>query len=189
MAHVTDSDLIDAFVLGRSLLDRELLLKSAALLATFGLVYREPRPQANSAKSPNSSITLKNLTCAVQLTISAAGVSPSPRGRAVLLQPSPIATSLAERQWGEWSPAEWDDVLAGDVPPRLRASAARQLALLNTTDTARPVTDSVCRPDGPFDGFERLAATACAEVLSSLAEVNRRSSRNESNAAWMKLMT
>ena len=172
MAHVTDSDLIDAFVLGRSLLDRELLLKSAALLATFGLVYREPRAASQLGEIAKLQHNLEepDLRRAVD-DLCRRGVAQS-RGRAVLLQPSPIATSLAERQWGEWSPAEWDDVLTGDVPPRLRASAARQLALLNTTDTARRVTDSVCRPDGPFDGFERLAATACAEVLSSLAEVD-----------------
>ena len=50
-------------------------------------------------------------------------------------------------------------------------SAAEQLALLNTTDTAHQVTEYVCRPDGPFDGFAQLSRSAHAEVLKNLAEI------------------
>ena len=50
VARATDEDLIDAFVLGRRPQDRRLLLKSAALLATFGLVYREPAAASQFAE-------------------------------------------------------------------------------------------------------------------------------------------
>ena len=172
MARVTDNDLIDAFVLGRRPRDHALLLKSAALLATFGLVYREPpaASQLGEIARLGRSLEEPDLRFAVD-DLCRRGVAQS-RGRAVLLQPRPIATSLAERQWQAWSHAEWDNVLGGDTSPGLRVSAARQLALLNTTDTSRQVTEHVCRGDGPFDGFARLATHACAEVLSSLAEVD-----------------
>ena len=171
MARVTDDDVIDAFVLGRRPRDRELLLKSAALLATFGLVYREPptASQLGEIATLGRSLEECDLRFAVD-DLCRRGVVQS-RGRAVLLQPRPVATSLAERQWQEWSQAEWDNVLAGDTSPNLKVSAAEQLALLNTTDTAHQVTDYVCRPDGPFDGFAQLSRSAHAEVLKNLAKI------------------
>ena len=171
VARATDNDLIDAFVLGRRPQDSTLLLKSAALLATFGLVYREPLAAGQLGEIARlGRLEEPDFRTAVD-DLRRRGVAQS-RGRAVLLQPRPIAMRLAERQWQEWSYAEWDNVLAGDTHPYLRTSAARQLALLNTTETARQVTDHVCRPDGPFDDLARLSGTAYAEVLSSLAEID-----------------
>ena len=168
----TDDDLIEAFVLGRRPQDRALLLKSAALLATFGLVYREPLTAGHlrDIAGLGHGLEESDLRSAVD-DLRRRGVAQS-RGRAVLLQPRPIAMRLAERQWEEWSHAEWDHVLAGDTSPGLRTSAARQLALLNTTETARRVVDHVCRPGGPFDGFTELSKTGNAEVLSGLAEID-----------------
>ena len=172
VARATDDDLIEAFVLGRRPQDRALLLKSATLLATFGLVYREPPTAGHLREIAELGHGLQepDLRSAVD-DLRRRGVAQS-RGRAVLLQPRPIAMRLAERQWQGWSRAEWDHVLAGDTSPDLRASAARQLALLNTTETARRVVDHVCRPGGPFDGFMELSETGNAEVLSSLAEID-----------------
>ena len=174
VARATDDDLVDAFVLGRRPRDRALLLKSAALLATFGLVYREPRTTGHLGEIAGlgSGLEESDVRSAVD-DLQRRGVAQS-RGRAVLLQPRPIAMRLAERQWQEWNSAEWDQVLAGDTSPDLRTSAARQLALLNTTETGRQVVEHVCRPGGPFDGFTQLTQTANAEVLSSLAEVDPR---------------
>ena len=172
VARATDNDLIDAFVLGRRPQDSALLLKSAALLATFGLVYREPLAAGQLGEIARLGRRLEepDLRSAIN-DLCRRGVAQS-RGRAILLQPRPIAMRLAERQWQEWSHAEWDNVLAGDMRPYLRTSAARQLALLNTTETARHVADHVCRPDGPLDGLARLSGTANTEVLSSLAEID-----------------
>ena len=171
VARATDDDLIDAFVLGRRPQDRALLLRSAALLATFGLVYREPLAAGQLGEIARlGHLEEPDLRSAVD-DLRRRGVAQS-RGRAVLLQPRPIAMRLAERQWQEWSHAEWDNVLAGDTPPYLRTSAAQQLALLNTVETARQVTDHVCRFDGPFDGLALLSGPGYAEVLSSLAEID-----------------
>ena len=171
VAHATDEDLIDAFVLGRGPRDSALLLKSAALLATFGLVYRQPLAARQLGEIARlGRLEEPDLRSAVN-DLRRRGVAQS-RGRAVLLQPRPIAMRLAERQWLEWSHAEWDNVLAGATPPYLRTSAAQQLALLNTVETARQVTDHVCRFDGPFDGLALLSGPGYAEVLSSLAEID-----------------
>ena len=172
VARATDDDLINAFVLGRRPQDKALLLKSAELLATFGLVYREPRAASHLGEIARLGHGLEesSLRSAVD-DLRRRGVAQS-RGRAILLQPHPIAMRLAERQWQAWSKADWDHVLAGDTSPDLRTSAAQQLAWLNTTDTARQVVDHVCRPGGPLDGFTHLRNTANTEVLLSLAAID-----------------
>ncbi len=179
IAHATADDLADAFVLGRRPRESEQLLrKSAALLATFGLV--EVKPPADGGPdgelceiaSRGRNLTAADLRAAV-LELGDRGVVRQ-RGRFVVLQPRPIAMKLAERQWREWNRAEWDDVLAGDAAtPRLRTMAAKQLALLNTTSISKEVVSHVCRLGGPFDSFEGGSPKAIhAEVLPSLAEID-----------------
>ena len=173
MARALDDDLVDAFVLGRKPDDPQpaSLLKSAVLLATFGLVYREPAPsQLGEIAEMGRGLEEDDLRSGIE-ALRRRGVVQS-RGKAVLLQPRPIAMHLAERQWREWSPAQWDEVLVGGQSPGLKTSAARQLALLNTTEIAQRVAAHVCRAGGPLDGFEQLAATGHQEVLSSLSEIN-----------------
>ena len=93
-----------------------MLLKSAALLATFGLVYRQPLAARQLGEIARlGRLEEPDLRSAVD-DLRRRGVAQS-RGRAVLLQPRPIAMRLAERQWLEWSHAEWDNVLAGATPP------------------------------------------------------------------------
>ena len=179
VARATDDDLVDALVLGRRPRDRALVLKSATLLATFGLVYPDP-PASDSLRKPVvgqlteiarlGNLAESDLRCALA-DLRRRAVAQS-RGRAVLLQPRPIAMALAERQWQEWSPAQWDDVLAGHTPPYLKRMAAEQLALINTTQIAHEITRHVCRVRGPLDGFTRLSVTSHANILSSLAGVD-----------------
>ena len=178
VAHATADDLADAFVLGRMPRESEQLLrKSAALLATFGLV--EVKPPADGGPdgelceiaSRGRNLTAADLRAAVR-ELGDRGVVRR-RGRFVVLQPRPIAMKLAERQWREWNQAEWDDVLAGDTAsPRLRTVVVRQLALLNTTPISKEVVSHVCRPGGPFDRIEGARKAIHAEVLSSLAEID-----------------
>ena len=56
--------------------------------------------------------------------------------------------------------------------PGLKTLAAKQLALLNTTDVSRKVVSHVCRRGGLFDGLGWATQSACAEVWSALAEVD-----------------
>ena len=177
VAHATDDDLADAFVLGRRPRESEQLLhKSAALLAVFGLVETEP-PAGGEADGEiceiaarGRDLTAANLRAAVR-ELGDRGVVQR-RGRFAMLQPRPVAMRLAERQWREWSPTDWDDVLAGDAAsPRLRTMAARQLALLNTVPVSQKVVRHICRPGGPFDSIEGYPKAVHAEVLSSLAEI------------------
>jgi len=177
VAHATADDLADAFVLGRRPRESEQLLrKSAALLAVFGLVETEP-PAGGEADGEiceiaarGRDLTAADLRAAVR-ELGDRGVVQR-RGRFAMLQPRPIAMRLAERQWREWSPTDWDDVLAGDAAsPRLRTMAARQLALLNTAPISKEVVSHVCRPGGPFDSIEEYPKAVHAEVLSSLAEI------------------
>ena len=165
-----DDDLVDAFVLGHNPRDRDLLLKSAALLATFGLVGNEPPldGELSELASLTDGLTPDSLHAAAQ-ELTRRGVVQQ-RGRYVSLEPRPIAMKLATGQWQRWRQDIWDRVLAGDVS--LKVLAARQLALLNTTNISREVVRHVCRFDGPFAGLKGLSQPGHAEVLSHLAEVD-----------------
>lgn len=172
IAHAMDDDLVDAFILGRKPQERDLLLESAALLATFGLV-RVGHPdgdQLGEIAARGRGLDAADLRAAVQRLIDRGAVQR--RGRAVTLQPRPVAMRLAERRWREWGREEWDDVLAGDASPDLKVLAARQLAWINTTEAAPKVVRHVCRFGGPFDGVKGISRTDHAEVLSALAEVD-----------------
>ena len=171
IAHATDDDLVDAFILGRMPEERDLLLKSAALLGTFGVVGVEhpDSDRLGEIAARGRGLDAADLRVAVQRLIDRGAAQR--RGRAVILQPRPIAMKLAERQWREWSREEWDVVLAGDASPDLKILAARQLAWINTTEVAPKVVQHVCRVGGPFYGFEGISRTDHAEVVSALAEV------------------
>ena len=174
IAHAADDDLVDAFVLGRRPREPDLLRKCAALLAAFGLVKVD---QANEDQLTEIAARGRNLTCrdlrfgSQELVRQGAARR---RGGAVVIQPRPIALKLAERQWQEWNEVDWQQVLAGSGSSGLKIMAARQLALLNTTDVAHAVVRCVCRVGGPFDGIEGISATGHTAVLSALAEIDTR---------------
>ena len=170
IAHATDDDFVDAFVRGRSTLEPELLLKSAKLLAAFGLLRPDDDSQLNEIAARGRNLTEDDLYAAVEDLVDRRVARRW--GGLVVLQPRPIALKLAERQWQEWRPPSWDEVLAGDINPDLRVGAARQLALLDTTEIAKKVVAHVCRAGGPFDNFKGDSEAVHAKVLSALAEVD-----------------
>ena len=96
------------------------------------------------------------------------------RGRLYVLEPRPVGLYLAERQWKAWTPTRWGEVLAGDLSPEYRVSAARQLGLLNTTEVSRRVVKRICRLGGSLDNPEQVSDSACAEMLAALVEVDAR---------------
>ena len=170
IAQATDDALVEAFVLGRRPRDRELLLRSAMLMAAFSLVEAASvGGQLSQVAKLGRELSAEDLYAAVGDLVERGAARR--RGRLVALQPRPIALNLAERQWKEWDPAKWDQVLTGDTSPDLKVLAARQLALLNTTAVSQKVVVHVCRPGGPFEGFEGLSKTGHAVVLSALAEI------------------
>ncbi len=183
IADATEDDLVDAFVLGRRPRDRDLVLKSAELLAAFGLVriegllagqivFRGPlaHPSLEEIAKLGRSLTSEDFHSAVKQLLRREVAKR--RGRLAVLQPRPIAMKLAERQWREgWMQGSWETVLAGDVPPHLKVQAARQLALLNTTAVSQDVVRHVCRVNGLFDGLEGLSKPGHAEVLAALADI------------------
>ena len=170
--HAADDALVDAFVLGRSPRNRDLLLNSAGLLAAFPLVDvgSSSGGQLSEVAGLGGNLNPEDLYAAVtQLTNR--GVAQR-RGRYITIQPRPIALKLAERRWKEWLPDTWEKVLFGDISPGLRALAAQQLALLNTTTISREVVDHVCGSGGPFDGLEAISTPGRAEVLVELAAID-----------------
>ena len=170
LADAADEALVGAFVLGRNRRDSESLLKSAQLLASFGLVGVRDQGELRELAALVGSLSADNFhaDCA---TLADRGVAKY-RGAKVALQSGPIAFKLAESQWREWPRDTWDLVLAGRIGPDLKRQAARRLAELNTTDIAVTVAEHVCRVGGPLDGFQKASAEGLGDVLSSLAEIS-----------------
>ena len=170
VAHALDDDLVDSFVRGRNPREPELLLRGAALMAVFGRIGIEGAlaSELDEIAPLGRGFTRADLR-AIATELVDRGVARK-RGRYAVIQPQPIASRLAERQWKEWGEDAWDKVLAGETS--LKTLAARQLALLNTTNIARQVAKHVCRFDGPFASVEGISRADHAEVLSSLAEID-----------------
>ena len=172
VAHATEEHLVETFVVGRRSRDRELLLGSARLLAAFRLV-RVDHPdgdQLAEVAARGRNLSAPDLRDGFNQLIDR-GVARR-RGWCATLQPRPIALHLAERKWRDWSRDEWEAILGGDASPDLKVGAAKQLALLNTTEVARRVVEHVCHDGGPFDGIEGIVQQSHTEVLSALAEID-----------------
>ena len=172
VAHATEEHLVETFVVGRHSCDRELLIGSAQLLAAFPLVrFEHPDgDQLAEVAARGRNLSAPDLRDGLNRLIDRGIVRR--RGTCVTLQPRPIALHLAERKWRDWSPDEWEAILGRDTSPDLKVGAAKQLALLNTTEVAQQVVNHVCRDGGPFDGIEGIVQPRNTEVLSSLAEID-----------------
>ena len=172
LAHATEDDLVERFVLGRGLHERGITLKTAKLLAAFGVVRSEDSNDQSMAEiaSVGQDLSENEFYASVEDLVHR-GIAKL-YGRDAVLQPTTIALKLAERQWQAWQPACWDRVLAGATSSKLKINAARRLTLLNTTNTAVKVTNHVCRLGGPLDGWKGISQRGHSEVLSSLAEIS-----------------
>ena len=172
VAHATEEHLVETFILGRRSHDRELLLGSAQLLSAFRLVTVDhlDGDELSEVAARGRNLSGPDLRNGFNQLIDR-GVARR-RGNCVTLQPRPIALHLAERKWWDWGPDEWDVILGGDASPELKVGAAKQLALLNTTDVAQQVVEHVCRDGGPFDNLEGIVQPRHAAVLSALAEID-----------------
>ena len=186
LGHATDNDLVEVYILGRNPQERDLILKSARLLATFGLVGIGIDPQEDNQVDRIASLG-RNLNSqdlrAGARPLAERGVARC-WGRYISVEPLPIVMKLAEQQWKEWGKGQWETVLTdgamsvmmfdGDL--RLNAQAAKQLKLLNQSPitVAQEVVKHVCRYGGPFEGLQGILAPGHAEVLSHLAEIDTR---------------
>ena len=171
LAHATESDLVDRFVLGSESHERDMTLKVARLLAVFWAVrYSDSGSDWGHEIWPlGRALSAEDFHAALG-ELARRGVAKR-NGRNISIRPRPIALRLAERQWQDWQPARWDLVLAGETSPDSRIMAARQLALLNSTEIAIRVVEHVCRPNGSLVGWSGVSRPGNAELLSCLAEV------------------
>lgn len=174
--------LIDNFVVGKAQRDLDVLLRSATLLSAFRLVRVDPvdtgwrdSSQVQTTEdclAPIAALgrrlTWKDLYAATQ-RLAQRGVFKR-RGGLGAVQPRPIAIRLAERQWKDWDPGKWDEVLSGGLGLGLTRVAAERLAHLNGTEIAKRVVKHVCREGGPLDNG--TIDEDRAEVLVCMAEVD-----------------
>jgi transcriptional regulator with XRE-family HTH domain len=170
LAHATDDNLVNGVLLGNNPREPDLVLKSASLLAAFGLIKLKDDRQLVEIASLGRGLTDADLRFVIE-ELGRRGLVQH-RGRTAILQPIPIALRLAERQWREWSTAQWDRVLVGETNSSLKIMAARRLALLNTTAIAQRVVQHVCRLGGSLNCLEGISQRPHSEILSTLAEID-----------------
>ena len=174
IGHTTDDGLVDAIVRGHRPDEPALMLKSAKLIAVFGMVglREDAGAQLDKIAMLGRSLRADDLRATVEDFVRRGVVQR--RGRYVVLRPRALALNLAERQWRAWSGERWDEVLSGNTSVDLKVAAARGLALLNTTDISQEVVARVCRIGGGFDGWNEISRDGHAEVLARLAEIETR---------------
>lgn len=174
LPHTTDDDLVEAFVVGRNPSQSNSLMASARLLAVFGALQVGEGSESQLPKASRflHGLDAEQLHAAIQCLVRR-GVAME-RGRLVIFPPSPIALRLAERQWEEWTPGKWDEILAGNANSELPALAAHRLALLNTLGVSQKVARHVCRPGGSLDGRNPISNSSHAEVLPALVQIDAR---------------
>ncbi|MBG0794219.1 type II toxin-antitoxin system MqsA family antitoxin [Methylocystis sp. H62] len=171
IAAATNDELIDRILLGRKPLDPALLKDAGMLLGAFRLLGTtdELDDLAHVAKFTRDR-SPEDLRAALA-DLQERGVVQQ-HGRLASLQPKPLALKLAERQWRQWGQARWDEVLAGDLPERLRKNVANQLTLLNTQDIGPQVARHAMRLDGPFASLTALNRKGSPDVLSAMSEID-----------------
>ena len=170
IAHAEDDYIVNAFVLGRPPWEPEhaLIKKSAMLVATFGVVAVEPDGgNIEEVASFGHDLSAEDLRIGIGKLVERGVVQR--KGRLRVLQPRPVAMRLAERQWKEWSPCQWERLLASEGNRHLVGLRTR-LAELNTTTTAQDVVRHVCRPGTPL--VQAKTWPRDVDVLPTLAEVD-----------------
>lgn len=173
IGHVTEHRYVMTFLQAEIHENPKLIVQSAQLLAAFGLIgIDEDSDDQLDAVARVGGLDAQELNQGLQhlADIGAA----RRRGTLYVLEPRPVGLYLAERQWKAWTPTRWGEVLAGDLSPEYRVSAAQQLRLLNTTEVSRRVVKRICRPGGPLDNPEQVSDSAYAEMLAALVEVDSR---------------
>lgn len=184
IAHAEDDDIVDAFVLGRQPVDPDCTRRAAMLLAVFGVIAVEGGgEQLNQVAAFRDDLSADDLRIGIDRLVERGVVRR--RGRLRVLQPRPIAMRLAERQWLEWSPEQWERLLTREdaLFITLRKTAAKALARLNTTSTAEKVVRHVCRPAGPpirlnlLPDFAEVAPDVVLHAIQSTLDDDDRSPR------------
>ena len=173
IGHVAEHRYVKTFLRAEDHAVPELIVQSAQLLAAFGLIgVDEDSDERLDAVARTGGLDAQALNQGIQY-LDDIGVARR-RGTLYALEPRLVGLYLAERQWKDWTPTQRDEVLAGDLSPEYRVSAARQLRMLNTTEVSRRVVKRICRFGGPFDNLEQVADSAYAETLAALVEVDAR---------------
>ena len=171
---VTDDDLVEAFVVGRESNRSDSLMDSARLLAVFGALRVGQRSESQVPEAAHflHGLAAEELHAGIQRLVGR-GVAKE-LGRFAEFPPNPVALRLAERQWQEWTPDRWDEILANDTSPELMTRAARRLALLNagTNGISQRVTARVCRHGGALEGRIGDLSASHAEVLTALVQID-----------------
>ncbi len=127
--------------------NQEYIYETAMLISTFDGVKVEPEAVYNEKSELeqvaefSGVISVENFRGTIG-KLKRRGVLRQ-QGDRVILEPKHIAIRLAQQQWEGWNPTQWEEVLVGPLPEKLRVRAAKQLAFLNTKPIATEVTKHI----------------------------------------------
>lgn len=160
-------DIARTIVAGRDQSVADLLVRGAQILSIFGMVYdghlEHIAKLGRNLSTEDLRSVIRNLE---QRDIV------QRKGRAYVIQPRPITLTLAEIQWEEWGKDNWDRIITADIPEYLKEKAAKQLALLNTSEIGEEIGRHLLRYDGPLSNIEKLSTSPNTDILSSLCEID-----------------
>ena len=173
IATVSDDELVERVLVGRSLADRQSLLDAGMLLGTFRPAWDEITASRYRACRPAGAEQDGRRSCAPHSEICRREVWPKRRGRLLALQPRPVALRLAERQWQQWSDKRSGRDTDRQPPETSADQSGRPIGFAQRPADRDGRGDKyVCRLNGPFASLDALAADGNAEILSSLAEID-----------------
>lgn len=176
LAATEDEDLLIRKFLGND--TQEYIYETAMLISAFDgvkveaeAVYYNEKSELEQVAEFSGAVSVENFRGAVG-KLKRRGVLRQ-QGDWVILEPKHIAIRLAQQQWEEWSPRQWEEVLVGSLPEKLCARAAKQLTFLNTKPIATEVTKHILVNRGfRYSPEEREKDLA---ILIWLAEIDSRS--------------
>ncbi len=171
IATASDDELFDRILLGRKPSDEALLKDAGMLLGAFRLLgIKDGLKDLDQVAPFSRGRTSHDLRAAID-ELQQRGVVQQ-HGRLVSLQPKPLAMALAERRWRQWDYEQWDEILAGGLPERLREHAANQLAMLNDRPIAAEVARHVLRLNGPVASLDAISRRGNADIVDALSAID-----------------
>ena len=168
--NVTEDEFVDAFVAKPNDPNRDQTIRSAMLLATFGIVRHTDDESDSLELAEWGDMHPDQMHAALQRLIKR-GIAQR-CGRDIVLQPRPIAMRLTERQWNTWHPNKTKGLFTGTLRASFKENAARQLRWINNSEIARRIAKLYLQPGGPLDGLDTLTQIGHPEVLMFLSEIN-----------------
>ena len=170
ISSLTDKDLIEKMVFGRSAPNAELFAITQAL-SLYDIVGVEEQAARELGVVASAAGVDPELAYGHAQTLIERGIVQK-RGRFVQVQPKPLALALAADMWKRMTPGKIDRLAVDPAPERLTRALFRQFVGLDGLEKARQIVEYLCEPGRPYAQAAFLDNELRAECLARMAEVN-----------------